>query len=494
VSVALCQVNLAQLPAGVERPSYDRGALRPGILHIGVGNFHRAHQAVYLDDLFNRGRGLDWGIVGAGLRETDARMRARLAPQDWLNAVVEVEDGKMSGRVTGAMVDFLPVSEDNRALLQKLADPEIRIVSMTITEGGYCIDPKSGEFNPRGPGILANAAQTGSPRGVFGCLVTALAARKTASIPPFTVMSCDNIPNNGDVARNAVLGYAGLIDAGLAAWIGDHVAFPNSMVDRVTPVQAAHHQLLVKELLGIDDAAPVICEPYRQWVIEDRFASGRPALEEVGVIFTDQVAAFELMKLRILNGGHALIAYPAALLGMTFVHEAMAHPLIRGFLQKVVKDEVIPHVPPPPDIDLADYLESVMQRFANPQIGDTIARLCQDGSNRQPKFILPSTRDGRVWGTPIQGLALVSALWCRYCYGESEKGRPIAVEDDEAGTLIPAARKAREEPLAFLASTDAFGDLADDRTFQNAFAVALSSLWAKGVARTLSGFIDATEA
>ncbi|MGI9500482.1 MAG: mannitol dehydrogenase family protein [Geminicoccaceae bacterium] len=493
MTVKLSLETLAALPSEIACPHYRRFDLSPGIVHIGTGNFHRAHQAVYLDDLFNSRRDLDWAIVGVGFRPPDVAMRAALGTQDWLTTVVERESGTFGARVTGAMVDFLPVGEDGRAMVAALADPRIRIVSLTVTEGGYCIDPATGSFDPDHPDIKTDVANPEAPSHVFGTLVAALEARRAAGIPPFTIMSCDNIPGNGYVASNAVTGFAKLIDSDLAAWIRGEVAFPNSMVDRITPATTDHERETLKQRFGIEDAWPVFCEPFRQWVMEDRFCNGRPAFEEVGVTFTEDVAAFELMKLRILNGGHAAIAYPSALLGIHGVDEAMSHLLISGFLEKLMREEVIPIVPPVPGADHSDYLKLIMHRFANPDVKDTIPRLCQDGSNRQPKFILPSIRDRLAEGGSISGLALESALWCRYCYGETEAGTPIDIDDVQAGRLTEAARQARTTPAAFLALRDIFGDIADSAVFSDTFEMMLASLWRDGVAKTMAGYVISTE-
>jgi len=480
--------------ARLDWPTYRRDQITPGIVHIGVGNFHRAHQAVYLDELFNAGRDRDFGIIGAGVRPGDAAMRTTLEEQDWLTTVVEMEPGAHAARITGSMIDFLPVRPDNQPLVTALSDPRIRIVSLTITEGGYCLDAASGGFDPDHPEIKADAARmaagTEPPASVFGALVAGLKARRKAGLPPFTVMSCDNIPGNGHAARDAVVGLAALIDRDLAKWIEGEVGFPDSMVDRITPATTDRERDTLRSNFGINDAWPVFCEPFRQWVMEDRFSSGRPAWEEVGVTLTDKVAAFELMKIRMLNGGHAAIAYPAALLGLHFVHDAMAHPLIHGFLDKLERDEIIPVVPTVPGVELTSYLKLIQQRFANPDIADTIPRLCQDGSNRQPKFILPSIRDRLARGQGITGLALESALWCRYCYGETDDSVPIDVDDVLKDRLSELSHLARERPAAFLDLEGTFGDLAEHDAFRDAFSSAVTSLWRDGVAATLTRYIE----
>jgi mannitol 2-dehydrogenase len=482
--------NLVNLPSSVTKPRYARDELKAGILHIGVGNFHRAHQAVYLDDLFNAGKDLDWALMGAGIRAGDRAMRQALEPQDWLTTVVELEPGANIARVTGAMIGFVPVNEDGRAIVDALDDTALRIVSLTVTEGGYCIDPATGSFNPEHPDIVYDAAHMDAPRGVFGVLLAALKRRRDQGLAPFTVMSCDNIPHNGQVARDAVAGLADLVDPSLAAYVREQVAFPNSMVDRITPATSDRERTILMERFGIQDNWPVFCEPFRQWVLEDNFPTGRPALEDVGVTFTPHVAAFELMKLRILNGGHATIAYPAGLLGIHFVHDAMADPLVRGFLDKLETEEIIPCVPPVPGVDLQAYYQMIARRFANPDVGDTIPRLAQDGSNRQPKFILPSTRDRLKAGADVTGLALESALWCRYCAGITDAGEPINLDDPNASRLTPAALAAKDDPASFLDLRDIFGDVADAPQFRARFETALKSLWRDGTRATLQRYLN----
>lgn len=485
----LSLASLADLPEGVGRPSFQRADLAPGIVHIGIGNFHRAHQAVYLDELFNRGRDHDFALVGAGVRPGDARMRTALEGQDWLTTVVELDPGANTARVTGAMVDFVPVGEDGRAVVEALADPRVRIASLTVTEGGYCIDPATGRFDPDHPEIRHDSAAPDAPKGVFGILLAGLKRRRAAGLPPYTIMSCDNIPGNGHVARDAVTGLADLVDTDLAAWVRENVAFPDSMVDRITPATGDRERALLAERFGIEDAWPVFCEPFRQWVLQDDFPTGRPALEDVGVMFVPDVGPYELMKLRILNGGHAAVAYPAALLGIHFVHEAMAEPVVAGFLNKLEREEIIPAVPPVPDIDLGEYFGVVVSRFSNPDVGDTIPRLCQDGSNRQPKFILPSTRARLKAGQDITGLALESALWCRYCAATADDGSPITLDDANAERLTLAALAAHDDPAAFLALRDIFGDIADAEPFRAAFGDWLAQLWQDGTRETLTRYL-----
>lgn len=488
MTIKLTAAALNELPGAVAVPRYDPARLSPGIVHFGVGNFHRAHQAVYLDDLFNLGEGFDWALVGAGVRAADGEMRKILVGQDFLTTIVEQEADGSTARVTAPLIDYIAPG-DTAALIAKLADPAIRIVSLTITEGGYYLDAE-GHFNPTHPEIVADAVGIENPKTVFGLILAGLMARREKGVGPFTVMSCDNIPGNGHVTENAVAGLAELVDAELAAWVRANVAFPNSMVDRITPATSDRERGLLEAEFGITDGWPVFCERFRQWVMEDHFPAGRPALEKVGVTFVDDVAPYELMKIRILNGGHAAIAYPAALMDIHFVHEAMEEPLVAAFLEKLTREEIIPVVPPVPDTSLEDYRALIARRFANPRIGDTIQRLCLDGSNRQPKFILPSAIDRLAVGASVTGLALVSALWCRYCYGVTDSGAPIAPNDPSWNRLQAAAIRAKDDPGAFLDMGDIFGAASENSAYRAAFTLALRTLWDLGARETLTRYLD----
>lgn len=470
-------------------PSYGRGSLKAGIVHFGVGNFHRAHQAIYLDDLFNLGKDHDWAIIGAGVLPADAAMRDKLAGQDFLTTVVEQDNNRSGARITGAMIDYLAPG-NAVATIATLADPAIRIVSLTITEGGYFINPASGVFDPGHPAIVADAASPAEPKTVFGLILAGLKARKDKGIAPYTVMSCDNIPGNGEVTHAAVSGLARLSDPALADWVDANVAFPNGMVDRITPATGAREIGIVADDYGIADAWPVFCEEFKQWVLENNFPQGRPALEEVGVQFVPDVAPYEHMKIRILNGGHAAIAYPAALLDIHFVHEAMEDADIRAFLAKLEHEEIVPVIPPVPDTNLDDYFDLIERRFSNPKIADTIPRLAQDGSNRQPKFILPSTADRLSRGEDVIGLSLVSALWCHYLAGTTDTGKTIAFNDPNIDRIHAAALAAKDDPHAFLELKDIFGDVAASDLFRSRFAAALKSLQKNGTRATLKLYLE----
>ena len=488
-------LSLANLPEIADRaavPSYAPGDLSAGILHFGVGNFHRAHQAVYLDALFNAGRDRDWAIVGAGVRPADAAMRDALKAQDWLTTVVDQEAEAAGARVTAAMVDFIDPGHPGH-IINRLADPKIRIVSLTVTEGGYFIDPATQAFDPHHAEIAWDAKHfADGPKTVFGLILAGLKRRRDIGIAPFTVMSCDNIPGNGLVTRNAIIGLAQLIYPELAIWAGNNVAFPNSMVDRITPATTDRERASLSETFGIEDNWPVFCERFKQWVLEDHFPHGRPALEDAGIQFVSDVVPYELMKIRILNGGHAAIAYPAGLMDIHFVHEAMENPLVRKFLHKLETTEIIPAVRPVPNTSRHTYFDQIETRFSNPRIGDTIRRLCQDGSNRQPKFILPSAADRLRDGQPVTGLALVSALWARYCSGTTESGKTIEPNDPSWDRLTAQAHRAHERPAAWLEMTDIFGDTGHNPHYIEAFTKALTSIWSNGTAATLEAYLSDT--
>lgn len=489
MTIPLNNAALAALPAGVHGPAYDRTALTPGILHVGVGNFHRAHMAVYLDRLFGLGQDHDWALVGAGVRPGDAAMRDRLAGQDWLTTVVELDPSGLTASVIGSMIDFAPV--DSAAVIAKMADPTIRIVSLTVTEGGYYIDAKTDGFDTNAVDITHDAANPATPRTVFGMMIAALQQRHAAGLDPFTVLSCDNLPENGHVTQRTVIGLARMSNPAFANWIDAHVAFPNSMVDCITPATSDRERKMVAEKFGLTDAAPVACEPFRQWVLEDNFPQGRPKLELVGVEFVSNVGQFELMKLRILNGGHAAIAYPGALLGHWYVHYAMADTRISGWLDRLTRAEIVPTLHPIPGVSYDAYRTKIADRFSNPEIGDTIPRLCLDGSNRQPKFVLPVLRQALAENRAYHGLSLETALWCRYCAGTDEAGNDIAANDDNAAALKTLALAARTDPGAFLSNTVVFGNLGQDPRYAGAFAAALASLWENGVAATLQAYSPA---
>jgi len=488
MTLKLSIANLDQLNDEVAKPSYRREDLSAGIIHVGVGNFHRAHQSAYLHRLFEIGDDHDWAIIGAGVTKYDDAMRSKLASQDWLTTVVELDPDQLSAQITGAMIDYIEINP--QAIIDAMAKPEIRIVSLTVTEGGYYVDAETGGFDKTHADIIGDSNNLGSPKTVFGIIIAALKKRKDNNVPPFTVMTCDNLPENGQVARNAVLGLASIIDIAMHDWIAENVVFPNSMVDCITPATAAREIAIVKDTFGIDDAAPVVCEPFHQWVLEDKFPNGRPALEKVGVEFVDDVAPYELMKLRILNGGHASIAYLAGLLDIHYVHDAMNNPLVAGYLNKLEHKEIMPTLTRISGVSFDAYYDKVVERFSNEAIGDTIPRLCFDGLNRQPKFILPVIEARLAANQSIEGLALECALWCRYCFGTTESGKEIPANDNQWERLTTQAQLAKDMPLTWLELDDVYGPLARDRSFSMSFESALNRIWKNGTVAAVKHYLS----
>ncbi|GAB3381890.1 mannitol dehydrogenase family protein [Azotobacter armeniacus] len=479
--------NLSQLPERVQRPLYDRKQVKQGIVHIGVGGFHRAHQAIYTEMLLNRGKASEWGICGVGLRSEDRAMQEALASQDYLYTLYELGDSDNTQiQVVGVLGDFLLAEDGSEALIRKLADPDTRIVSLTITEGGYCTDDSSGQFNADLPQIRHDLANPQQPRTVFGFLTEALARRRAAGIKPFTVMSCDNLPHNGQVARNALLSFAKLRDAELHDWIATNVSFPNAMVDRITPMTSDAHRLQLREETGIEDAWPVVAEPFLQWVLEDKFCNGRPSWEEVGVQFTDDVTPYEEMKIRLLNGSHMAMAYLGALLGHRYAHEAMQDAQLQEFVRTYMDRDVTPLLAEVPGIDLEKYKDTLIERFSNTTICDQISRLCSDGSSKLPKFVLPTLLGQIESGVDMRRTTLILAAWCHYLRGLDEQGGTYPILDPRAASLQEAACLKERLVENFLGLEDVFGHkIPASATFVATFRLQLERLQTLGVRATL---------
>lgn len=478
----------------VALPAYDRSRSTTGIVHFGLGNFHRSHQAMYLDRLMNAGAAQEWAVCGIGVMPGDRRTGPLLEAQDHLyTLVLKHPDGALEARVIGAIHEFLYAPDDPDAVVERLADPATRIVSLTITEGGYNLDRVSREFDLHAADIAHDLAEPARPRTVFGFVVEALRRRRDRGVGPFTVMSCDNIPSNGDLARRSFLAYADAADPHLAAWIADHVTFPNSMVDRITPVTTDEDRALVADRFDIDDAWPVMAEPFVQWVLEDRFCAGRPPLEDAGVQLVDDVEPYELMKLRLLNASHQAMAYVGALCGYTYAHEAASDPLIAELLRRYL-DEATPTLHPVPGIDLEAYKATLLERFANPAILDTLARLGAETSDRIPTFLLPVVRDNLAAGRPVDIAAAVLASWARYAEGVDEAGRSHPVVDPLADTLVPLARSQRDEPLAFLRNEAIFGSLSGEAALTAPYLSVLADLHERGVREALRRLLDSPPA
>ncbi|OBG35550.1 mannitol dehydrogenase family protein [Mycobacterium sp. E3198] len=468
--VRLSSATLGRLPIAV--PSYDRDGVAVGIAHFGVGGFHRAHQAAYLDSLLERGMAREWGICGIGVLPADRRMRDVLRAQDNLyTLVLEDPGGHREARVIGSIVDYHYAPDEPAATIERLAAPTTRIVSMTITEGGY---------------------QIRDPASVFGLIAEAMARRRDRGIAAPTILSCDNIEHNGDVARRAVLAHAELLRPGLADWVAEHARFPCSMVDRITPVTTPEIVAAVERDFRVTDEWPVLAEAFDAWVLEDDFADGRPPLDEAGVLLVDDVTPYEAMKLRLLNAGHQCLCYFAALCGYRMVHDAARDPLLAEFLLAYFDSEAVPTLRAVPGIDLRAYTRGLIERFANPGVRDTVARLCAYSSDRIPKWLLPVIRDNLRTGGPIRLAAATVASWARYAEGVDERGEPIEVVDNMAELVVTAARAQRLQPTAFIENADLFGDLARQPRFVEAYRRALDSLHARGARTTLESLLKAT--
>ena len=467
-------------------PTYDRTQVRSGIVHFGVGGFHRAHQAMYLDQLMNQGKALDWGISGVGLLPQDRRMHEVMIAQDCLyTLVVKHPDGSLQPRVVGSIVQYLFAPDDPEAVLELMADPGTRIVSLTITEGGYLVHPVTGDFDADDPAIQNDLRAQSTPSTAFGFITEALSRRRERGVPPFTVVSCDNIPGNGEVAHKMISEFARLKDPELADWLEREVSFPNSMVDRITPVTTEADRALLAEQFGVEDAWPVVCEPFTQWALEDNFSNGRPPFEDVGVQMVTDVEPYDLMKLRLLNASHQALCYLGHLAGYRYAHEVCQDPLFTKFLLGYMDHEATPTLAPVPGVDLEQYKHRLIERFASPEIRDTLARLCAESSDRIPKWLLPVIREQLATGGEIGRSALVVASWARYAEGQDEQGQPIEVVDRLREQLIARARRQREEPLVFISDRDLFGDLIDNERFVLAYRSALDSLHSRGARATL---------
>ncbi|WP_422115776.1 mannitol dehydrogenase family protein [Brachybacterium sp. UNK5269] len=506
-------------------PQYPLDERKIGIVHFGVGGFHRAHQAMYLDRLMGVGRDRDWALCGVGLLPGDSRMRDALTGQDGLYTLVtKAPDGSREARVIGSIARYLFAPDDPEAVLAQMTDPAVRIVSLTVTEGGYNYNPSTGDFQFETPAVAADlrarfdaegaaavaragtdnagsnvAFTAGHPRTMFGFVVEALRRRREQGTAPFTVMSCDNVRGNGDLAKRMILAYArrrdekGLHgDAPIADWIDAEVAFPNCMVDRITPVTAPEDIEMVRTDYGIEDAWPVVSEDFVQWVLEDEFPAGRPAYEEVGVQMVEDVEPYELMKLRLLNCSHQAIAYFGLLLGQTYADEAAVDEHLAPFTRTLYMDrEGTPTVPEVPGMDLAAYKDELMARFANTSVKDTLARLAAESSDRIPTWLVPVIRENLEAGRDVSASAAIVASWARYAEGVGENGEEWPVVDRLRDRVMAAAAKHDEDLLAFLRDQELFGDLVEHEAFTAPYRHALEVLRADGTRALLRELVDA---
>ena len=482
--VSLNRAALGGLRPPVQGPRFDPAAVTPGIVHLGLGGFHRAHMARYVHNLMDaRPDMLQWGIVGAGLMPGDRRMRDSLAPQDNLYTLVERSGTEEAVTVIGSLAGVVFAGEDSAALLDAIAQPGVRIVSLTVTENGYCLNRATKVLDPQHPLVLRDLAQPERPSSAIGIVVEASRRRRDAGGQPFTAMSCDNIQHNGDVLREAVLALARLREPALAGWIAANITFPSTMVDRITPVTADADVAALAERHGIVDRWPVFSETFTQWVIEDRFAAGRPPLEEVGAQFVDDVAPYEFMKLRLLNASHLAVAGLGRLAGYVTIDEAMADPVMTRYMAALMDRETGPTLPDVPGIDLAAYKRTLIERFANAAIKDTVERVNTDAPLN---ILVDPIRDRLRAGAPLDLLALALAAWLRRVRGEDEQGQPINVRHPMAALLRERAVAGGEDPAPLLGITELFGNTGADPRLVDPVGRYLSALYRTGSRATLA--------
>lgn len=486
--VRLSRAKVTSPAAGLARPRYDLAAITPGIVHLGFGGFGRAHMARYTHDLMELDPAArEWGITGAGLLPGDAPSVAALAGQDGLYTLLERDGAGEAATVIGAVAGVLDGAAEPAALLSAMDRPGVRIVSLTVTEHGYGLDRATKRLDPALPAVAADLREPRRARSPVGLLVEGLRRRRDEGRPAFTALSCDNIQGNGEVLRGAVLDFAGRVDPALADWIARRGAFPSTMVDRITPRFRPADVSHVLDRFGVADAWPIVCEPFRQWVIEDRFADGRPDWDRVGAQFVDDVEPYERMKLRLLNASHLAVAGLGRLMGLTTVDETMRVPHLRRYMQALMARETAPTLPPVPGVDLPAYMETLVRRFANPAIGDTLDRVNADAPLN---YLLDPLRERSASGASFELLALAVAAWMRRVRGVDEAGELLPVSHPLAEELRRLAEAGGPDPRPLLSLRPLFGDLGGDPRVVSALASTLDRLYAQGAAATLEEAAD----
>lgn len=491
--------NLPHISAGqgeqiVRVPTYERNGVKEGIVHVGVGGFHRAHLAVYVDNLMEKHGLRDWAICGVGLQPGDAAMRDILGAQDHLYTVIERAATGSSANVVGSINSFLFAPDNREKVIAKMAHPDTHIVSLTITESGYYYNENTHELEAEHPDIVHDLANENSPRTTFGYLYAALARRHQQGQKPFTVLSCDNMQKNGSITRAMLVSFARLRNPEIANWIAEKGAFPNSMVDRITPRTSESDIANLAETFGIQDAWPVVTEPFMQWVVEDKFADGRPPFEKAGVqVVSDvhDVEQFEMHKLRLLNASHSAMGYPGQLAGFTYIHEVTENPLYREFVWQMMQKEVKPLLPDIPGVNIDEYCNTLMERFSNPTIMDQIPRVCLNASGKIPQFIMPSIAEQIRCNGPLRRLSFVAAGWFRYINGIDDKGTSFEIDDPMRDVLQAKARAGGTQPHELLSIKSLFGDdLREDARFISEITTAMEDIARDGVMATLPKYVD----
>lgn len=476
----LNQETVAQLPSHIDVPNYDRSQLKAGIVHIGVGGFHRAHQAAYINELLKTPGSEQWAICGVGLLEGNRGLRDILKKQDYLYTLtVRHPNGDINNQVIGSMIDFLFAPENKQAVIDKLAHSDTKIASLTITEGGYNFNPATGEFDYSNPDIIHDINNPNDPITAFGYLTAALKIRKEQGLPAFTVQSCDNIQHNGNVTRKMLLAFAAEQDKALSLWIEDNVTFPNAMVDRITPVSQKSDIDYVTTEYGVVDEWPITCEHFTQWVIEDSFSNGRPNWNLTGAQFVSDVTPYETMKIRLLNAGHSVLGLLGSIHGYSTIDETVSDPLFANYLRSFMDNEVTPNLEPLAGIDLDSYKDTLIERFSNPNIKDGLPRICSESSAKLPKFIIATINENLAQGRDISLAALVIAAWCLYSdKGVNQQGEKLDIQDAMHKELNQYAQKTADDASAFLTLTVLFGELSEHAVFTSSYTNAIDKLYA----------------
>ncbi|ONH55575.1 mannitol dehydrogenase [Frankia sp. CcI49] len=471
----------------VEKPTYDRHALTPSVVHLGVGSFARAHPILYFDDLAAAGE-TGWGVVGVGMRSPE--IGEVLRSQNGLYTVVERGRDSAHARLVGALVEYLYLPEQPQQVADLLASPSTQLVTMTVTSEGYQVRPDI-------PAVRHDLATPDDPVTVTGLLVAALRRRRAEGTGPFTVLSCDNLDDSGAAIRLAVLEFAGLLDTqtggDLASWVRENVTFPSGMVDRITPATNPQLRDQIEDEFGVPDRWPVVTETFRQWVVEDDFCAEKPPLERVGVQMVDDVTPWKVVKGRLLNGGHCALGYLGALAAFETTDQAMAEPVMSEYLSRLLREDIAPLLPEVPGQDTDEYVTMTLERIANPAIGDSLLRLCRRGSTKVPHHVLSSLGEARASGRTHRMLLAALAGWLWFLRGEGLDGRPLPIEDSRAEELRRAAQAGGDDPRALLEHRDIFGDLADDVDLVEELGELLTRVSRDGVRGMLAAVLHSNE-
>lgn len=477
----LNQHNIDEIAKTITTPTFNPKTLTTGIVHIGVGGFHRAHQANYIQKLLLKKNNTNWGITGVGIREGDRKMASIFQEQNnYYTLLIKHPNGKIHPEIIGSIIDFKLGIDHPKNVISLLAHQNTKIVSLTITEGGYNFNATTGEFNFENKDIQHDLENHDKPKSVYGFLTAGLRERKQKGLKGFTIMSCDNIEHNGNMARKMLMSFAEKQDAELAKWIAKEVSFPNSMVDRITPITSDFDINYLNENFKIEDKWPVTCEPFTQWVIEDKFSNGRPALEEVGVQFVSDVAPYEKMKLRLLNAGHSLLGILGALKGYKTINDCIADPVFNTYLKHFMDQEVTPILDKVEGIDLKEYKDSLRERFGNPFIKDSLSRICSESAAKLPKFLIPTIQENLKINGNIELSTLIIAAWCYYSDKETDlNGNQLKIIDQQRDTLNHKAKLTASKPLSFIEHKAIFGELAQDKKFADLYQNMVQKIYTK---------------